>query len=239
MKIKHIPSFTLFFLLFFIPSIWSQSIDYNKIIPSDSAAAKDIGEKLVLLAWKNNPDNAQVIDAASAANYEYKTSTVTWLNSLVFTGNLNEYNLTKQQATTNQNIFFPRYNIGLNIPAGIYPVNHYTSRSFKKRFAVKVDQINSQKLELRRKVLNAYQEYLLAKELLKIQTTTSEESSTDLLIMQKKFKENRGTLQAYNEAQQKFTAESVTKLSYQRNFIVAKNDLERLIGVGVSEVIKD
>ena len=157
---------------------------------------------------------------------------------MVFTGNLNEYTIHGTSQLGASSIYFPRYNIGLNVPLGIYFVNHYTSRAYRKKYDVTLDQINSQKLEIRRKVLNAYQEYVLAKELLQIQTSTTDEASTQYQVMQKKFKENRGTLQAYNDAQQKFNAETITKLTYQRNYQVAKNDLERLIGMNLEQVIK-
>jgi outer membrane protein TolC len=213
-----------------------QNVDYTKIIPSDSVAEKDIAEKLVQLAWKNNPDNKQVIDASISSKYDWKVSKVTFLNSLVASGNLNEFNL--NPPSNNQfNNLFPRYNIALTIPLGIYPVNHFTSKSFQKKYDVSVDKINSQKLDIRNKVLVKYQDYLLAKELLKIETLASDEASAQFLVEQKKFKDNRGTLQAYNEAQKAYNAENIIKLTYQRNFNVAKYDLERLIGVSLDFVI--
>jgi len=229
--------FTLFIGLSILAfSAKAQNIDYTKIIPSDSAAQKDIAEKLVALAWKNNPDNKQVIDASAYALYDWKTSKVTFLNQLVFTGNLNEYNINPPAGQTS-NLFFPRYNISLAIPLGLYPVNHFTSKSFQKKYDVSTDKINSQKLEIRNKVLVKYQDYLLAKELLRIETISSDEASVQYLLAQKKFKENRISLKDYTEAQQKFNAETIVKLTYQRNLNVAKYDLERLIGVNLDFVI--
>jgi len=231
-------SFIIASLLFVAIQSRGQNIDYAKIIPSDSVAQKDIAEKLVQLAWKNNPDNKQVIDASQGANYDWKVSKLTFLNALVFSGNLNEFNINPPPTTngTTSNLY-PLYNISLTIPLGLYPVNHLTSKSYQKKYDVSVDKVNSQKLDIRNKVLVKYQDYLLAKELLKIEAQASDEASAQFLLMQKKFKDNRATLQQYNEAQKAFNAENIIKLTYQRNFNVAKYDLERLIGVNLDFVI--
>ena len=44
-------------LLFVTANVLGQNVDYNKIILPDHVQSPDFAEKLVQLAWKNNPQN--------------------------------------------------------------------------------------------------------------------------------------------------------------------------------------
>ncbi len=76
-----------------ISRAFAQQVDYNKIILPDEAANISFEEKLVQLAWKNNPASAIVQGEAKVAQYEAKAAGGKWLGLFGAQGNLNEFTI--------------------------------------------------------------------------------------------------------------------------------------------------
>ena len=50
----------------------AQNVDYNKIILPDGAVVVDLEEKLVQLAWRNNPQTKMAADAVTEAREQFE-----------------------------------------------------------------------------------------------------------------------------------------------------------------------
>src|SRR5690606_26809784 len=90
------PMKKVIFLLFVTAHVYGQSIDYNKIILPDHVQNPDFAEKLVQLAWKNNPVNEILRREIKRNEYQVKRNAGQWLDIISMQGNLNEFNLNAQ-----------------------------------------------------------------------------------------------------------------------------------------------
>src|SRR3970040_1771870 len=81
-------------LLFAIPSVvLSQRVDYNKIILPVGATNISFEERLVQLAWQNNPARHIAQKNVVAADEEVRAINAQWLRQIGVTANVNEYSL--------------------------------------------------------------------------------------------------------------------------------------------------
>src|SRR5436190_18721624 len=90
-------------------------VDYNTIILPTNASNLSFEEKLVQLAWRNDPNNSQVIKQSSVARYTLKQAQWTWLDYITVRGNLNEFTLNPSRDVNDRANFYPRYNFGIAI----------------------------------------------------------------------------------------------------------------------------
>ncbi len=60
----------------------AQSVDYNKIILPDGAVVLDLEEKLVQLAWKNNPKTRIAAEAVTEAREQTRAIRHNWSNTI-------------------------------------------------------------------------------------------------------------------------------------------------------------
>src|SRR5690606_1618627 len=109
----------IIFLLFVTTHVFGQSIDYNKIILPDHVQSPDFAEKLVQLAWQNNPLNEVLRKEIKAGEYQVKRNAGDWLDIIQLQGNLNEFTI-KGEENSNRAAFYPRYNIRAAISLGMF-----------------------------------------------------------------------------------------------------------------------
>ncbi len=98
-------------LALFTYLVSAQNIDYNKVILPDNTGDIEFSEKLVQLAWRNHPDNRNVIEQKEIAELNYKLSKREWLGNFRLSANLNEFNIDPSRDITGRSQFFPRYNL--------------------------------------------------------------------------------------------------------------------------------
>ncbi len=214
----------------------AQKIDYNKIILPDDAKDIQFVEKLVRLAWANNPTNEMLKHQVSAAEYNEKILKRNFLNQITATGNLNEFNINPPN-TTQFPIFFPRYNFGATLNLGNFFIDPLRVKRAKEEKMIAVQNVNSQKLTLRAEVLRRYQIYLTNKDLLKVQIEALEDASNLFSTSEQKFKNGEATIVDYNNALEILNTRKTQKITAEREFNISKIDIEELIGVKLEEVI--
>ena len=95
-----------------------QAIDYNTIILPSNIKNISVEEKLVQLAWENNPNNKIEYNNLIIAQKSISITHADWLDIFRITGNLNEYNI-DPSAVDGRNNFYPRYNFGATINLGM------------------------------------------------------------------------------------------------------------------------
>lgn len=226
--------FVFLFCLFGIFAARSQNVDYNRIILPEGVRDIEFEEKLVQLAWKNHPSNKVVYNNLNVARYETKAASAEWLNTVRVSGNLNEFNIDASDNVRSQ--FFPRYNIGVIIPLGIFVSTPAYVKRGKEMEEIAAHNINSQKLAIRATVLKLYNEYLMYKDVFSIRTQELEETSTSFQVLEQRFKAGQEVYERYTAGLTLVNQVKIARVEAQTNFMNSKLSLEEYIGVKLEDV---
>jgi outer membrane protein TolC len=218
-------------------NVFSQDVDYNAIILPTNAQNTSFEEKLVQLAWRNDPNNQIIIKGAAVANYSLKQSQWDWLNYLSVRGNLNEFTIDPSNAPEGAN-FYPRYNFGLAINLGTLGQNSLEVKKRRVQTSIAEDQIKSQKLAVRATVLTLYARYQLAEKKFKIQKETTEQSDVNFKYIEQRFKDGQEDLQQYNNILERNTNQQIRLAEVEAEMKIAKYELEQMIGTKLENVPK-
>jgi outer membrane protein TolC len=205
----------------------------------DTSKITDIREKLVQLALQN--PKFEVADRnVNVASYQLRKAKGGWLGALSATGNLNELSLKQNQGNTggvNQATLFPRYNFSLNLP-----LDYFTSRANEVKIAkenlyIANAQKNDQYRDIRKAVLSKYEDYLMHKEKLELITRMTQSEYTEYKLAEKDFADGLVTPEVFKRAENSYYEQQMRKVELQRNFNIAKLELEQMIGVSIDDVL--
>ena len=226
----------LFLVAFFFAS--AQEVDYNKIILPSAQANVDFAEKLVLLAWENYPRNKAIQAQVAVAAEEVKIRRWDWLNRIQVTGNMNEYTITGQEVVpgTGRNLFYPRYNFSISLSPGMLIAMPAATRQAKENLKIAKYAVDEQMLLMRNTVMQLYQDYLLSKELLELETRAMESSTTQFELQEERFKQGKVLLEDYTATVDIHLAQQRALLQAKANYMKAELALEELIGLQLESV---
>lgn len=229
----------LIFLIIFLSFevTFSQTIDYNTIILPSNAKNVGIEEKLVQLAWNNNPDNKIELNNLVIAEKTVQLNYVDWLDIFSLSGNLNEFTINPESTPINRNYFFPRYNFRASINLGMFLGIPTRTKIAKLQVSNQEERINAKKLQVRSEVLRRYQVYKMNKELLKIQTSFTDDAYSNFLIAEQQFKSGNISIEEYNQSLRMYNEQIVSKLQKQTDFEISKIELEELIGINIDDIL--
>lgn len=217
---------------------WAQEVDYNRIILPPEAEGVEPVERLVQLAWQNYPDNEIVQRQVIIAEKNVSLSKWSWLENLSASGNLNEFTINPPDDEGNFNNFFPRYNFGARISLDI--LNTPTRvRVAKEELNIAQAEVNKQKLQVRAIIYRLYEEYKIAKQMYEIQSQSSEDSYTLYTLAEQNFKEGEISVEEYTKAGELYNADRVKLIRAESNLVLARINIEELIGVSFNVVINE
>lgn len=214
---------------------------YHSNIRPDTTRNTDIRERLVQLALQN--PNYEIADRRVAiADYNVRKAKGSWLNVFSASGNLNEQSIkdlggsTPDPATGN-NLFFPRYNFSVTLPFDIISTKSNDVKIARQNLYIAEAEKNERYRQTRRDVLSKYEDYLMHKEKLELQTRITQGEYTEYKLAEKDFADGSITAEAFKRAELGYYNQQMTKVEIQRNFTVAKYELELLIGVSIDDVL--
>lgn len=219
--------------LFLLLKTSAQNVDYNRIILPEGVRDIEFEEKLVQLAWKNHPANKIVYHNLNVARYETKVASAEWLNTIRLSGNLNEFNIDGDNVRSQ---FFPRYNVGVVIPLGIFVSTPAQVRRGKELEEIAAHNINAQKLAIRATVLKLYNDYLMHREIFNIRTQELEQTSTNFAVLEQRFKAGQEAYERYSAGLASLNQVKIARVEAETNFVNSKVSLEEYIGVRLEEV---
>ena len=225
--------------LFVMITSFGQSIDYNKIILPDNAKDISIEERLVQIAWRNNPASAISVNNVESGKYQLKKAQYAWLNHISIQGNLNEFTIQGRDSEdpTNRSNFYPRYNFGIGFTLGTFistPLNNKIARESLQNDQEAQKQL---KLSIRADVLRRYNNYKMGKELFDIQKEYYDNLAANFKLVEKKFNNGEITLNEYNNIKDRYDAQRIKKITADNSFQQAKLDLEELLGLKMEEIL--
>ncbi len=216
----------------------AQAVDYDKIILPDNAKNVSFEERLVQLAWKNNPESALAKDDLQQSTEEAKTTGTQWSTQVGVTGNLNEFNIKRFVDPESQpgNQFFPRYNFYVQLPLSMVLQNPHLKKAAKTKVIASQDKIKLLKLDLRNRVLKLYSDYKLAESVLNIRKQGKEDEETIYKDMERRFSRGEAQIDEYLRAQRNRNDVMVQMAIAENALQKAKLDLEAIIGVRLEDV---
>lgn len=206
---------------------------------ADTGKTGDIREKLVQLALQN--PNYEIADRkVGVADYNLRKAKGGWLNVLSASGNLNELSIKKNQGVTPGSanaLFFPRYNFNLAIPFDYFTTRTNEVRIARENVYIAEAEKNESYRQIRKDVLAKYEDYLMHKEMLELQTRVTQGEYTEFKTAEKDFADGSIIADVFKKAETAYYNQQMKKVEMQRNFNVAKYEMEQLIGVNIDDVL--
>jgi outer membrane protein TolC len=224
------------FLLLISAAAFGQNVDYNKIILPSGIQTSDFAEKLVQLAWKNHPDNEIARRDVNVAAYDVRKSSAEWADIIHFQGNVNEFVLNPGSDVYSRALFFPKYNLRAEVSLGMFFSIPYNVKQNKERLLIAQSHVNAKKLDVRNKVLRAYNEYVMREKMYKIQSQLALDNETSHKLVEQKFKNGEITFETYSTSLSMMSEVTLAQLESEKEYKNAKLDLEQLIGMRLEDV---
>lgn len=224
----------LSFMTFFLGTLKAQTVDYDKIIIPKHIKEVDFAEKLVQLAWQNFPQNSIIQNNVIISKSELTKAKLEWLSKIRIAGNLNEFTLDKDNARSE---FYPRYNFGLMFTLDDFVDIPKDKRIAETRLKNSMANVNSQKLFVRAETLRRYENYLLNLEILKVQNQAAEDSYTNYLLIEQRFKNGELKIEEFNVAVTSYNEAKIFKLRAETELKQAKYSLEEIVGVNLEDIL--
>lgn len=218
---------------------FAQEIDYNYIIPPASLEELTIEEKLVKLAWNNNPVSSINENNIEIAKHNLNIVNVSWLENIRVTGNVNEFVINPGSDLFNRAQFFPLYNISASINLDEFVTNPQRSKIAKLEYQNELETNNQQKLFIRAEVLRRYHEYKLQNQILEIQTEKTENALNNFNLVEEQFLDGETTLEIYNAAYNNHKNEQISLQRSQYNLDLAIVALEEIVGINIEEILSE
>jgi outer membrane protein TolC len=216
-----------------------QNVDYNKVILPTSVKAASIEERLVQIAWENQPQNSISYHNVELARLNLSKAKWAWLAHISATGNLNEFTIKgrTENAEGRVNNFYPRYNFSVRFDLSSFATNSLNVKSARTSLKIQEDIVNDKKLLLRADVLKRFSTYKTNQELLKIQSELLDDIEANFKLIQTKFRNSESTLNEYNAARERYENQRIRKITAENVFIHSKLDLEQLLGLRLEDVL--
>jgi len=226
----------LFFTTFLLAGLAAsaQQANFDAVVQPVETKARDFSEYLVQLGWLNSPESAIVQEEVKNAQDASKNTNKEWMRDVQATFNLNEGNLRAKDSTSN--VFFPRYNFGINL--NLYNVLSQKGKSKigKRDVEIAQHQVNQRKLQIRAEVLTRYAAFRLAKEVLKTRTLAEQEVFANYVLIQQLYKTDEKTFEEYTLASSSYYQAQEQRLKADTDVLLAKYRLEEMIGIKWEQV---
>ena len=218
--------------------VWGQDVNYNKVVFPDDAYSIPFEERLVRLAWRNNPASHIAQDEVMVSQYEYKAAKSHWTGMLGVQGNLNEFTIKKFTGdnTLGSYPFYPRYNISLNLPMSAFFEQPKMRKAAQTKWEATSEKVKQLKLELRALVLKAYSEFQKYEQILGLRREALDEEESNFILVEQKFKKGEASYDDYARIQRSRNELKILVVTAESDYSKSKLDLEALIGVRFDEV---
>jgi outer membrane protein TolC len=204
---------------------------------TDSLRIADIREKLIALALQN-PTYEMVDHASLAASYQIKIAKSAYLGLFSAQANVNEFTISHHKDASGAVIpnYYPIYNFGVNIPFDIFTRTSNNVKIAKENYYMTTAAKNQRFREIKADVLTKYENYLLARQLVELQSRITQSEYATLKRAESDFAENLIKLDDVEKAQKSYISEQVKSLTLQRDLNLSKIEIEKVIGVKIEDV---
>lgn len=224
-----------------------QPMDFDKVVVPEGSRARTFEDYLVQLAWMNNPANKTFDEEIKIATEEVSIVKWKWTEDLDAIFNYNESHFIQDfrpevlGPNTDPNALFtvyPRFNLGARIRLSTLINNPKEKR--KAEYELKITELerDQEKLAIRAKTLERYQNYLLANEILLTRKQSEEDSYQTYLLVKEKFRRGDAELDDHNSASTNYYSAKEKFISAKSDVRVAVIQLEEMIGIPFTDALK-
>ncbi|SFE92811.1 Outer membrane efflux protein [Chitinophaga sp. CF118] len=231
----------LFFSFFLIVTSLGLKAQTQTVKPTKDFTQDDIKDKLVQLAYNNPSIKIRDYEKDKSVSELHKSG-ANWLNYLTASANFNEVTLKTYKTTgtttdIRNQIYYPLWNVGLNIPLGSLVGKSSDVRIARKNVAIATAEQEVAKRQVKAMVLSKYHDYLMTKEMLTLQNELTEDDYAAFSQAETKLANGSISYEGYTNAAQRYNDDRNKKLSLERDLANVKLDIEEIIGVKLEEVI--
>lgn len=198
--------------------------------------APDIRERLVELALKNPAVKAKDFEKDKTVS-ELNKAGANWLNYVTASANFNEITLRLRDNGNNNQLYYPLWNIGVNVPLGSLFQRGGDVKIARRNVDIAVEQQEIMRRQVKALVLAKYEDYLKTQKLLEIQREALDEDQTAFEQAEAKIATASISYNEYANASRRFKESQAQKIMLERDLAVVKLEIEEIIGVKLEDVL--
>jgi len=195
----------------------------------------DIMRKRILELALQNSDKKISDYQTDIAKQQIGVAKSQWLNTIFASSYWNEFSISPP-AKDQFNFYYPKYNFGVNIPLGIFISAPKNVKIARTQYHIAQESEKIKILSIKNEILSKFEDYLMFKRQLTIQTLVSDNEYNAFLQVQKKFRAGEVTIVDYNKELQTYNDELVKKITLAHNLALAKLSIEEMIGVDLDSL---
>lgn len=225
-------------LLSMSTTLWGQDSSVISLLDESQLEVKQEGlrQRLVELALQNSDKKIAELQEDASKDL-IGVAKAGWLNSLFASSYWNEYSISppdKEQF----NLYYPKYNFGVNIPLGIFITVPKNVKIAKKNYQIAIEQKKLKELSIKNQVLSKFEDYLMINKQLTIQSLVTVNEQNAFRQSEQKFRSGEIQIEEYNLAMKKYNEELMRKITLQHDLALVKLSIEELIGVDLDSLLK-
>ena len=223
--------------------------------PSATLASRDFEEYLVQIAIANNPDLQAVTHKKEIDGQEILLAKKDWTKNMLIGVNINESNLPYFMVNTlgvrtmfgreidlakiPNIVTYPLWNVGVGINIGDLMNRKHKIKIAEERLKITDTEGIRRRTEIRSKVLQRYQKYLVAYEIYKIRLQALDVAEGNQKNISELFKANKAKMDDYGSANKAYFEALEGKAKAETDIKLARFDLEEVLGVKWEQVAKN
>ena len=201
---------------------------------TDTSRVGDIRERLIQLALQN-PEFEIADRRLNITEYQLNRAKGDWLSAVQGSINLNEITLSPVKGAQ---IFYPLWNVTIAVPLSFYSDKKNNIKIAKENVLIAAAEKNDRYRRIRTLVLSKYEDYLMNKEKLEMQSRVTQDAYQTYKQSERDFADNLITNDNYTKAYALYKDQYDKQLEITRNFKVVTYELEEIIGVPMDEVLR-
>lgn len=205
---------------------------------ADTVPHEAIGKALADIALENANNGVGAQEAnTKASEYNYKAQKTAWVDNFRASGNINSFNNSRLNDQSVGQAFYPRYNIGVSVPFGIFVNQPKQTKAQYYRYQADIENLKVAKQNVRLEVITRYYNYVRTQKLYELQEEVLQDVEFATSKTEEKFGKGEVTLDAYTAASARYNTERGQKVSLERDLMVARAELEMLLGMPLESAI--
>ncbi len=225
--------FTLSFLLMFSLSTFSQTADFNKIVPGEDSRPKTFEDYLVQLAWNNSPQSKILSNEQKISELEIDLTQREWMKNLQAQWNLNEISLSNILFDFEDPLFvaLPIWNVTATVDLNTVFNRKKRIQIAEQKTEITKHSINLLKMEVRAIVLARYYAHTLSIDILKVRTEAEQDASENQTLLKELFLEDKAEFEELNRATLAYTNAKEARINAEMDIRLTRIALEEIIGI--------
>lgn len=224
----------LFCFLFIL--MMSNAINGQNAIPNLDTMPERFEDFLLQLAWQNTPANRVLGYNQFIAAENTKIAQMGWTRAFGFNFGFNQ-NADENDPSIpgTEAILFPRVSIGASLNLNPLLTTAYQVRAAKETEKIAEAELYQGQVDTKETIYLLYEDYLLAKDVLKVRVKTEEDAKATFELVKALFKNSEVSFEDYNAAYTSYHQSVEAKLEAASKVRVTKINMEKWIGISFGE----